>query len=218
MIRRDLMLAGMATFALGWPTRARALDPGTFSGNPEVRFREGRIVELLRELRYRDPRRTVWRVPRGFMSDGASIPRFLWSLAGGPLDGPYRDAALVHDCYCESMERTWAATHRVFYDAMRSRSLSQSDATKKYWAVFYFGPRWNDDYRWNGALELNKRPRHNREPASAPPPPSSEQIIAATQADAELYAFQSREFARVAAIIDKEGLGPNDVLALKPTQ
>lgn len=36
-------------------------------------------------------------LPAGFMTDGASIPRFLWRLCGTPLQTPRLYAALVHD-------------------------------------------------------------------------------------------------------------------------
>jgi len=35
-------------------------------------------------------------VPKGFESDGASIPRFAWSIVGHPFSG-YLPAAVVHD-------------------------------------------------------------------------------------------------------------------------
>ena len=36
-------------------------------------------------------------LPAGFMTDGASIPRFLWRVCGTPLKTPRLYAALVHD-------------------------------------------------------------------------------------------------------------------------
>lgn len=36
--------------------------------------------------------------PPGFLSDGASVPRILWSLTGITPDGLIRAAAFVHDC------------------------------------------------------------------------------------------------------------------------
>ncbi|HWL54266.1 MAG TPA: DUF1353 domain-containing protein [Chthoniobacteraceae bacterium] len=36
-------------------------------------------------------------VPAGFICDGASVPRFLWTLIGATPDGLNRAAALVHD-------------------------------------------------------------------------------------------------------------------------
>lgn len=38
-----------------------------------------------------------FRLPSGFVTDGASIPRFLWRLCGTPMDVPRLYAALVHD-------------------------------------------------------------------------------------------------------------------------
>ncbi len=41
----------------------------------------------------------VIKIHKGFITDGASIPKFFWSIIGGPL-GPYAPAAVVHDrCY-----------------------------------------------------------------------------------------------------------------------
>ena len=39
----------------------------------------------------------VFDVPKGFVTDGASIPRFLWRLCGHPMEVPRLYAALVHD-------------------------------------------------------------------------------------------------------------------------
>ncbi|MEW8494247.1 MAG: DUF1353 domain-containing protein [Candidatus Thiodiazotropha taylori] len=36
-------------------------------------------------------------VPAGYITDGASIPRFAWSIVGGPMSRPYIYAALPHD-------------------------------------------------------------------------------------------------------------------------
>jgi hypothetical protein len=47
---------------------------------------------LVTELRYTDPKDEVWVAPAGSVTDGASIPRYLWSLMGGPFEGQYRNA------------------------------------------------------------------------------------------------------------------------------
>jgi len=36
-------------------------------------------------------------VPNGFVTDGASIPRWLWTICGSPMDVPRIYAAVVHD-------------------------------------------------------------------------------------------------------------------------
>lgn len=55
--------------------------------------------ELKAPFEYRDPPGYVLviRVPVGFVSDGASIPRFAWSLIGSPWSGKYARAAVIHD-------------------------------------------------------------------------------------------------------------------------
>ena len=46
------------------------------------------------EVEYRG---TVYIVPKGFSTDGASIPRFLWPLFGTPMEVPRLYVALLHD-------------------------------------------------------------------------------------------------------------------------
>ena len=43
-------------------------------------------------------------VPAGYLTDGASVPRALWSLI--PPWGPYGQAAVVHDIVCEYLSVT----------------------------------------------------------------------------------------------------------------
>ena len=56
-------------------------------------------------------------VPKGFICDGASIPRIFWSITGHPLSGGPLRAAIVHDHLCVQSttraERRFADT--VFY-------------------------------------------------------------------------------------------------------
>ena len=54
-------------------------------------------MTLLNELRYTDPKGVVWIAPAGSVIDGASIPRALWSFMGGPFEGKYRNASVLHD-------------------------------------------------------------------------------------------------------------------------
>lgn len=56
-------------------------------------------------------------VPKGFVCDGASIPRVFWSVVGHPLSGGPLRAAIIHDALCVQAstraERRFADT--VFY-------------------------------------------------------------------------------------------------------
>lgn len=67
-------------------------------------------------------------VPRDFITDGASIPRFLWRLCGSPMDLPRVYAAIVHDFLYE-----YPHTVKVVTDVSTvERSCTRSEADKTY--------------------------------------------------------------------------------------
>ena len=105
---------------------------------------DGRIMELVSSFGFLDERQKRWPVPAGARVDGASIPQVLWSIMGGPFEGKYRDASVIHDYYCDTRLRPWRSVHRVFYNAMRVSGVSASRAKLMYAAVLYGGPRWSD--------------------------------------------------------------------------
>lgn len=118
-------------------------DWGRFEGELLVRMLDdGRLCELLADYCYYRPDRSHWLAPTGTKVDGASIPRKLWSLIGGPFEGKYRNASVIHDRYCDTHERPWRDTHRTFYEAMRCRGVDATQANIMYYAVYRFGPRW----------------------------------------------------------------------------
>lgn len=85
-----------------------------------------------------------WPVPPGAKVDGASIPRPLWSIIGGPFEGKYRDASVIHDYYCDVRTEPWQLVHRVFYNAMRASGVPKVRAKLMYGAVYHAGPRWGE--------------------------------------------------------------------------
>jgi hypothetical protein len=96
------------------------MDYGSFSGNPKTEWLceqgEDRNMCLLETLCYVDPQGRRWEAPKGAITNGASIPRTLWSSLGSPYTGNYRRASIIHDI------------------AIRSRSILRSDAD----TMFYF--------------------------------------------------------------------------------
>lgn len=119
---------------------------GHFVARPEVRFLEpGRKMSLLNDVTYVDPGGTKWTAPKGYATDGATIPPVFWSFVGGPFSGPYRDAAIIHDWYVETMERTSEDTHRVFYYASRAVGLCEFEAKRLYLAVLVGGRKWGGE-------------------------------------------------------------------------
>jgi hypothetical protein len=63
---------------------------------------------------------------------------------GGPFEGKYRDASIVHDWYCDLRTRSWQNVHLVFYEAMLTSGVALSRARLMYAAVYWGGPRWSD--------------------------------------------------------------------------
>jgi uncharacterized protein DUF1353 len=104
---------------------------------------DGRKMRLLSDYRYLDEKNQMWVAPAGSVVDGASIPRALWSLVGSPLTGPYRNASVIHDYFCDQKVQKWEVVHRIFYEAMLVSGVDTIQAAYMYWAVFKFGPRWD---------------------------------------------------------------------------
>jgi hypothetical protein len=60
----------------------------------------------------------IIKVPKGFCSDGASIPKFAFSIIGAPWRGKYSRGAVIHDYEYFSQTRTRREADQIFYDAM----------------------------------------------------------------------------------------------------
>jgi len=101
-----------------------------------------RDIKLVQPFGYIDPRGVHWDVPIGYVTNGASIPKSLWAVVGGPFDGPYRDAAVLHDYYCEAKTRTSDDTHRMYYEAAVARGTSENIASTMYAGLVFGGPVW----------------------------------------------------------------------------
>ncbi len=116
---------------------------GHYIGAPETRWNpDGRNMTLLNELRYTDPQGIVWIAPAGSVVDGASIPRSLWSIMGGPFEGKYRDASVLHDVAYDQHNRPWQDCDRMFYNAMRCSGVSAVEAKTMFYALCRFGHHW----------------------------------------------------------------------------
>ena len=120
-------------------------DPnsGRFLGTPEAIWLDGgRDMKLLKDFVFIDSRGRSWIAEKDRVVNGASIPQFLWSIVGGPFEGQYRNASIVHDAECEKMTSPSTDVHRMFYDACRAGGVKEKDAKYLYWAVANYGPSW----------------------------------------------------------------------------
>ncbi|EAS76899.1 hypothetical protein V12G01_16672 [Vibrio alginolyticus 12G01] len=99
------------------------------------------------DFRFEDPNGLLWVTPSGTKVDGASIPQFFWSIIGGPFEGQYINASVIHDHYCRTKERTAHDTHRNFYYGMMASGVPEWKADLMHWAVSAFGPSWKLERR-----------------------------------------------------------------------
>lgn len=120
---------------------------------------DGRRMRVVEDFGFLDREQKRWPVPIGAKVDGASIPQPLWPLIGGPFEGKYRDASVVHDYYCDVRTEPWQAVHRVFYNAMRASGVSEHLAKVMYAGVYWGGPRWSDTTVDNARLVGISRPK-----------------------------------------------------------
>jgi hypothetical protein len=149
-------LIGLFATALARCTSSEAGDPpaidqtipgatkwGYYSGEPVTRWSpDGRNMILVTELRYTDPKGEVWVAPAGSVTDGASLPRCLWSLMGGPFEGQYRNASVLHDAAYDKKNRPSQDCDRMFYYAMRCSGVNAVEAKTMYYALLKFGHHW----------------------------------------------------------------------------
>lgn len=114
---------------------------------------DGRQMRILEPFAYIAQSGTRWDVPEGSIVDGASIPRFAWTMIGGPFEGSYREASVIHDVACVEKTRPWQDVHAVFYEAMRASGVGPIKAKVMYAAVYHFGPRWEHKVQLSNVRE-----------------------------------------------------------------
>jgi hypothetical protein len=131
-------VGGASLFSLGrW---------GHFVGTVKTEWHDdGRTMHLLDDFGYVDPGGNTWTALKPHKIDGASIPQVFWSFIGGPFEGKYRNASVVHDFECDVQKRPWRAVHRMFYNASRCGGVEATKAKVMFAAVYHFGPRWGTE-------------------------------------------------------------------------
>lgn len=146
IVRKLCMLVGMALQScIVSASLADSANYGRFEGTVKAEWlndRNSRAMKLLEPFAFRDPNDKKWSVPAGTIVDGASIPKAFWSIIGGPFEGSYRNASVVHDHYCVVRTEPWQDVHRMFYYGLRAAGTSSAKSKVMYYAVWVGGPRW----------------------------------------------------------------------------
>ena len=63
-------------------------------------------------------------------------------IMGGPFEGKYRNASVLHDVAYGEHNRPWQDCDRMFYYAMRCSGVSAAEAKTMYYALYRFGHHW----------------------------------------------------------------------------
>lgn len=89
-------------------------------------------------------------VPKGFVTDFASIPRVFWSVL--PPDGKYAYAAVIHDYLYWTQERTREEADQILKMAMQDFKVGEVTINSIYTAV-----RVGGGFAWSGNAEKKAR-------------------------------------------------------------
>ena len=134
-------------------------------------------MTLLNELRYTDPNGVVWVAPAGSVVDGASIPRSLWSFMGGPFEGKYRNASVLHDVAYTMQNRPPEECDRMFYYAMRCSGVGAVEAKTMYYALLHFGEHWKFSVKRARPVKVGRKMVARAQPPTPENAPAAQQQI-----------------------------------------
>ncbi len=207
--RRDVLLSSVLTLGLPAGTYAQPAPPAParYVGSLVLRPQDdGRLMKLEQAFGYVDAAGTTWTVPADAIVDGASIPRVLWPIVGGPWEGRYRAASVVHDWFCAVRIMPWRQTHRMFYDAMLTSRVEPGLARLMFLAVRYAGPSW-DDLTLRNARILSDDGRRRL----SPPERASTHGFASDAEAANARAALLAEFRILSARVIEADLAPDQI-------
>ena len=85
-------------------------------------------------------------IPKGFITDGMSIPKWLQPVIGEPFEGNTLRAAIVHDYLCHCKCETQAFSHGIFREILKLDGVSAWRRKAAYLAVVAYNrfknPKW----------------------------------------------------------------------------
>lgn len=79
-----------------------------------------------------------YKIPKGFISDGGSIPKF-WQGRCNPFDGRFIIPFIMHDWFYGSGEIERKEADQKLYDDLRESGMGWLTANEIYYAVRAFG-------------------------------------------------------------------------------
>lgn len=115
---------------------------------PEIRFLPGnrRKAELLKTYHIEakhDGFEISITVPKGYVTDGASTPWFVWILGWTPFQGTTLPGAVIHDFLRGKMQVPWDVVDSLFHDVIREAGTGRIKGI-----IYYKGVRLNAWYHF----------------------------------------------------------------------
>lgn len=98
---------------------------------------DGRNWKVVRSFKYTTKNGEVIIVPKGFITDFASIPRGLWNIY--PPTGGYGHAAVIHDYLYRETDWEREKCDKIFLEAMESSGVNWINRHIIYRTVRLFG-------------------------------------------------------------------------------
>lgn len=92
------------------------------------------LVTIHKRFSYNYTKECLIVVPKGFICDGASIPKWAWIVVGHPF-AEYVEAAVVHDWLYETKPCSKHFADKVFLQAMKDLKVNITKRRIMYWAV-----------------------------------------------------------------------------------
>ena len=91
-------------------------------------------------------------VKGGFITDGASVPKFLWRFIGSPFTGNYTSSSIIHDSLYGSHVTTKEVADSLFLEMLEVEGVS-------YWkrTLMYLGVSWFGQSSWDKSDEVIKQ-------------------------------------------------------------
>jgi len=170
-------------------------------------LKDGRSFTLVKQFRYLDPQNTLWVVPVDEIVDGASIPRGLWSIVGGPWEGVYRRSSVIHDYFFRTKKYNSDEVHRVFYDAMLTEGVSLLKAKAMYFAVL----KYNGEWQQQAFVPCADQIEPGRNVAGMRCLPVADPDNLPHKWVLNKVPFDEEEFKRAAKIIEDRNLSPEEI-------
>lgn len=112
---------------------------------------DGRRWRVESPFAYRTSWHRQFTVPRGFVTDLASVPRVFWNIL--PPFGRYTEAAVLHDWLYRTHRVPRPDADQLLRDAMELGRVPGLTRALIYYAVRWFGwAAWHDARRWHPSI------------------------------------------------------------------